>query len=89
MNQQSQFSDNQFLSLTECSSAKISSKKNEGNILHDVKIQPAAFTEISVFHNHHEEPSVVVTRDGEKIVSIEFRCICGQSKTINFDYEDE
>jgi len=33
------------------------------------------------------DPDVLVHRDGEKIVKIEFTCRCGRTSTVEFDYE--
>jgi len=33
------------------------------------------------------EPDVLVHRDGDKIVKIEFTCKCGRTSSVEFDYE--
>jgi len=33
------------------------------------------------------EPDVLIHRDGDRIVKIEFTCRCGRTSTVDFDYE--
>jgi len=33
------------------------------------------------------EPDILVHRDGDRIVKIEFTCRCGRTSTVEFDYE--
>lgn len=81
--------NNQFTGLTDIPKSNEKFSKIDGNILRNVSLQPVIFNELSNHGHGAEEPAVRVVRDGEKIVSIEFHCSCGSSKTLNVDYEEE
>ncbi|MFA6540983.1 MAG: hypothetical protein WCT99_05210 [Bacteroidota bacterium] len=81
--------NDQFIGLTDIPHSNEKLRKADGNILRNVTLQPMTFNELSQHSHDAGEPTVRVVRDGEKIVSIEFQCSCGSSKTLNVDYEDE
>lgn len=89
MNQQSQFSNNQFLEIASSSSSNERTIQTVGNVLKNTQLEPAQFQKIEVDAEHYGEPSVLIHRNGEHIESIEFICTCGKSKTLKFEYDAE
>jgi hypothetical protein len=89
MNQQNQSLGNQFVGLSDVTHTEKILSHREGNVLKDAAFSMVAFEELTSDCKKTEEPNVIVNRDGDRIINIEFRCSCGCSKTITFDYDDE
>ena len=89
MNQHDRPMNDQFIGLTDIPHPGEKIRKVDGNILRNVSMEPIIFNELSNHSQEADEPTVRIVREGEKIVSIEFHCSCGSSKTLNVDYEEE
>lgn len=78
-----------FTDLSEVPPARSVSTATYGNVIRDVVYQPVRYDDFRNDPGRPNEPQVVVHRNGDDIAMIEFRCSCGCSKTVRFDYEGE
>ncbi len=89
MNQPSQSSDNTFVELGSTPMPAQTKVRNDGNIFKNIQTSSIQFDTFSDKSHSSCEPDVKIIRDGEKLVSIEFVCTCGQTKMLTFDYDEE
>jgi hypothetical protein len=52
-------------------------------------VRDAGIAKIEIIDGHGEEPSVLVHRQGDQIVKIEFKCSCGRSTHLDIEHDAE
>lgn len=89
MNQPEQFSSDRFVAVAQGKERNGSAPRLSGNVMKDVPFEKASFRAIVRDSACTEEPAVSIQRSGDIVTGIEFRCSCGRSKIVSFEYEDE
>lgn len=45
--------------------------------------------EVHLVDDDPNQPNIIVQKDGERVVAIDFHCKCGCSTTVRFEYDEE
>lgn len=89
MNPQEQFSSERFIAVAHGKEGNGAAPRLSGNILKGGEFERASFRAIVHDTSCGEEPTVNILRNGDVVTDIEFRCACGRTKRVSFEYEDE
>lgn len=73
-------------SFTHIASASVST---QSSIIKSSRVKLEGSTIIEVLDGHEVEPTVYVRREGDKVVRIEFLCVCGKSTHLDVEYDAE
>ena len=60
-----------------------------GNIIKAARIVRSGSEQVVVASEVGVEPTVLLHKDGDRVVAVEFLCKCGRSTTVHLSYEQE
>jgi hypothetical protein len=89
MNQPSQSFDSTFVEFGSAPLPQQMKARNDGNVFKNIQTASVQFDAFSHQNAGDCEPVVNIIRDGDKLISVEFVCTCGNAKMLTFDYDEE
>lgn len=82
-------SEEDFTDLASYKKVKMPGIRSDDNVIKSVHVVHSGVEEIHRDTEHHGSPDVVVHRDGDIVVGIDFVCKCGHSASIRLEYDEE
>lgn len=80
-------STSNFINLIAYKQGEAEAKAVRGNLIKANGVKCTGARKIEVSAEDEDQPAVITHREGETIVAVEFRCKCGCSTIVEFDYE--
>ena len=78
-----------FTDLSKFSNVGIPAKDPHLNVIKRVHIVHKGTEEILRESMDPDQPEILVRRDGDTILSVDFVCKCGRSTSLRFEYDEE
>lgn len=63
--------------------------RQHGNIIKAAHVSLGGSQRVGVLGDAKDEPMVVLHKEGERVTSAEFVCVCGRSAILHLEYEQE
>jgi hypothetical protein len=82
-------SEEEFTDLASYQKVNMPGVRSDANVIKRVHVVHSGVEEIHRDSDGHASPDVVVHRDGDVIVGIDFVCKCGHSASIRLEYDEE
>jgi hypothetical protein len=78
-----------FTDLSEFRKVGLPGSRAQTNVIKGMQIVLRGTEEVHRADHDPDQPDVLVHREGETIVSIDFVCSCGRSTSLRFQYDGE
>lgn len=78
-----------FTDLTEFRKIGSRQVRSEDNVIKSVQVVQKGVQEVLHGADDHTSPEIVVHREGDTVIAIDFLCKCGHSATVRFEYDEE
>ena len=81
--------DQQFTDLLAYNKVDMGRSRSAQNVIKSGHVVKNGVQQVSLPSGDADEPTLLIHRDGDQIVSIEFQCKCGRSTSVRLEYDEE
>jgi hypothetical protein len=81
--------DRDFADLESFEAIRSQGGLQAGNVLKGAHVAPGEARAIEIHDESEDQPAIIVRREGDRVVGIEFICKCGCSTTVTLERVDE
>jgi len=78
-----------FVDLSEYQRVSMHTGRSQTNVIKGMNIVHRGTEEVCRSEHDPGQPDIIVHREGETIVSLEFVCTCGRATSVQFLYDGE
>jgi hypothetical protein len=81
--------DQQFTDLLAYNKVDMGRSHSAQNVIKSSHVVNNGVQQVSIPSGNSDEPTLLIHRDGERIISVEFQCKCGRSTSVRLEYDEE
>jgi hypothetical protein len=81
--------DQQFTDLLAYSKVDMGRSSSAQNVIKSSHVVKNGVQQVSLPSGDDDEPTLLIHRDGDQIISVEFQCKCGRSTSVRLEYDEE
>jgi hypothetical protein len=81
--------DQQFIDLLAYNKVDMGRSHSGQNVIKSSHVVKNGIQEVSLPTTDSDEPTLLIHREGDQIVSVQFQCKCGRSTSVRLVYDEE
>ena len=81
--------DQQFTDLLAYNKVDMGRSNSAQNVIKSSHVVKKGVQQVSLSTGDSDEPALLIHRDGDQIISVEFQCKCGRSTSMRLEYDEE
>jgi hypothetical protein len=81
--------DQQFTDLLAYNKVDMGRSNSAQNVIKSDHVVKNGVQQVSLPTGDSDEPTLLIHREGDQIVSVEFQCKCGRSASVRLEYDEE
>ncbi len=81
--------DQEFTDLLAYNKVEMGKNPSAQNVIKSGHVVKNGVQQVSLPAGNTDEPTLLIHRDGDQIISVEFHCKCGRSTSLRLEYDEE